>query len=104
LGLTCLPLGEKPDRPIQVQIGVWNPYQEGIGVSYETGQRRDADPLPHCRNLRFEVRRFERSARCASLPLAGPCRHAMATYGDPPGFWAARSPCGQSVGGDVEAS
>jgi hypothetical protein len=30
-----------------VQIGVRHPYQEGIGISYETRQRRDADPLPH---------------------------------------------------------
>ncbi|MDB5537938.1 MAG: hypothetical protein JWQ65_2813 [Devosia sp.] len=52
LGLACLSLGEKPNRSIEMQVGIWHPLQPGIGVSDETRERRDADTLPHRRDLR----------------------------------------------------
>jgi predicted TIM-barrel fold metal-dependent hydrolase len=77
LGLACLPLGEKPERSIHVQVGARHSYQQGVGISDEAWQRRDPEPLPYGDDLRRGVRGPERNPRGANLTLAGPIRNAM---------------------------
>src|ERR1700730_1134459 len=56
LRLACLPLCEKPERSVDVQVGSRNPHQEGVGIANEARQCRDPEPLPYSCNLRPGVR------------------------------------------------
>ena len=70
LRLACLPLREKPERSVHVQVGARHPRQQGVGVSNEARQGRDPEPLPYCNDLRLAVRGPEWNPRGANLPLA----------------------------------
>jgi AcrR family transcriptional regulator len=77
LRLACLPLREKPERSVHVQVGARHPRQQGVGISDEARQRRDPEPLPYRNDLRRGVRGPERNPRGANLTLAGPIRNSM---------------------------
>ena len=103
LRLACLPLCEKPERSMHVQVGARHPRQEGVGISDEAWQCRDSEPLPYGCDLRLAVRGPERNARGANL--AGPVRDSMTADDDPPdGIRRARTPRGQSIPGHVDAA
>jgi Zn-dependent M28 family amino/carboxypeptidase len=56
LRLACLPLGEKPERSVHVQVGARHPHQQRVGISDEARQRRHPEPLPYSNDLRLGVR------------------------------------------------
>jgi hypothetical protein len=84
LRLACLPLCEKPERPVKVQICARDPHQQGVGISDEARQRRDPETLPYSNDLRRGVRGPEWNLGGPNLTLAGPIRNAMHAYNDPP--------------------
>src|ERR1700738_3267153 len=84
LRLACLPLCEKPERSVHVQVGARHPHQQGVGVSDEARQCRDPEPLPYSNDLRLGVRGPEWNPRRANLALAGPIRNSMNADDDPP--------------------
>src|ERR1700733_14777829 len=93
LRLACLPLCEKPNRSVHVQVRARHPRQEGVGVADEARQRRHTEPLPYSRDLRLAVRGPERNPRGANL--AGPIRDSVTAYDDPPeAIRRARTPRG----------
>src|SRR5213082_2130807 len=95
LRLACLPLCEKPERSVHVQVGARHPHQQGVGIADEARQCRDPEPLPDCNDLRLGVRGPEWNPRGANLTLAGPVRDSMNAYDDPPdGIRRARTPRG----------
>ena len=95
LRLACLPLCEKPERSVHVQVGARHPHQQGVGISDEARQCRDPEPLPYSNDLRLGVRGPEWNPRGANLSLAGPIRDSMNAYDDPPdGIRGARTPRG----------
>src|ERR1700694_1052462 len=77
LRLACLPLCEKPNRSVYVQVGARDPPQQVVGIANEARQCRHPEPLPHCSDLRLGVRAPERNPRGANLTLAGPVRDSM---------------------------
>ena len=94
LRLACLPLREKPERSVHVQVCARHPRQQRVGISNEAWQRRDPEPLLHSRDLRRGVRDPEWNPRGTNLTLAGPIRNAMRAYDDPPdGIRRAPTPC-----------
>src|SRR6185312_3008792 len=95
LRLACLPLCEKPERSVHVQVGARHPHQLGVGISDEARQCRHPEPLPYCNDLRLAVRGPERNLCGTNLTLAGPVRDAVNAYDDPPdGIRRARTPRG----------
>src|SRR3984957_18514241 len=46
LGLACLPLCEKPNRSVHVQVGARRPREQGVGIPDEARQGRHPEPLP----------------------------------------------------------
>src|SRR5580704_19749034 len=96
LRLACLPLREKPERSMHVQVGARHPHQQGVGISDEARQCRHPEPLPYCYDLCLAIRGPERNSCGTNLTLAGPFRNAMNAYHDPPdGIRRARTPRGQ---------
>src|SRR5947207_15518596 len=83
LRLACLPLCEKPNRSVHVQVGARDPHQQGIGIANEARQCRHPEPLPHCSDLGFGVRGPEWNPRGANLTPACPVRNSMKAYDDP---------------------
>src|SRR5580693_6689823 len=63
LRVACLPLCEKPERSVHVQIGARHPHQQGVGISDEARQCRDPEPLPYSNDLRLGVRGPSSSGR-----------------------------------------
>ena len=97
LRLACLPLCEKPNRSVHVQVGTRRPHQQGVGIANKAWQRRDPEPLPYSSDLRLRVRDPERNPRGANLTLAGPVWNSMNAYDDPPdGIERARTPPGRA--------
>src|SRR5438309_10971091 len=95
LRLACLPLREKPERSMHVQVGARHPHQQGVGISDEARQCRHPEPLPYCDDLRLAVRGPERNPCRTNLTLAGPVRDSMKADDDPPdGIRRARTPRG----------
>src|ERR1700729_4363281 len=95
LRLACLPLCEKPDRSVHVQVGARRPDQQGVGIADEARQCRHPEPLPYSSDLRLGVRGSEWNPRGANLTLAGPIRNSMNAYDNPPdGIRRARTPRG----------
>src|ERR1700752_2725694 len=74
LRLACLPLCEKPERSVHVQVGARQPRQQWVGISDAARQCRHPEPLPYCGDLRLGVRGPERNPGGANLTLAGPVR------------------------------
>src|SRR5580698_2580419 len=55
LRLACLPLCEKPERSVHVQVGARHPHQQGVGISDEARQCRDPESLPRGHDLRLAI-------------------------------------------------
>src|SRR6266700_5108147 len=55
LRLACLPLCEKPNRSVHVQVGARDPHQQGVGIANEAWQCRHPEPLPCSSDLRLGV-------------------------------------------------
>src|SRR6201998_3829035 len=95
LRLACLPLCEKPDRSVHVQVGAGHSHQQRVGIADEARQCRYPEPLPYSNDLRPGVTGPEWNPRGANLTLAGPIRNSMHAYDDPPdGIRRARTPRG----------
>jgi hypothetical protein len=72
LRLACLPLCEKPNRSVFVQVGARDPHQQGVGISNEARQCRHPEPLPYSNDLRLGIRDPEWNPRGANLALGWP--------------------------------
>src|SRR6185312_5059268 len=105
LRLACLPLCEKPDRSVHVQVGARHPHQQRVGIADEARQCRDPEPLPYSSDLRPGVTGPEWNPGGTNLTLAGPIRNSMNADDDPAdGIRRARTPRGQSIAGHVDAA
>src|SRR5690606_18664140 len=105
LRLACLPLREKPERSVHVQVGPRRPHQKGVCVSDEARQYRHPEPLSYGNDLGFAVRGPERYPCGADLAFARPIGDTILAHDDPPdGIGRSRTPRGKKLAGNINAS